>query len=164
MWCVHLKLQEWPSRQAEVCMLDYACNANQHAALYDNWAPIPRDATSSPMTNRYHCISRRHSTKHPAPAPHDDGFMHPFPTMAWMPFDDDNNEDDDGGGNRFDTITSHHTKRFSLNPLPKSCHVVARPWHIVSSRTLFPWHIVSSRTLFPWHIVSSSTFFPWHIL
>ena len=55
-------------------------------------------------------LYRRHPTKHPAPAPHDDGFMHPFPTMAWMPFDDDNNGDDDGG-NGEDIITSHHIMR-----------------------------------------------------
>ena len=77
------------------------------------------------MSNLY-ALYRRHPTKHPAPAPHDDGFMHPFPTMAWMPFDDDNNGDDDGG-NGEDIITSHYAMRFSLNPLPKCRHVVARP-------------------------------------
>mmetsp|Transcript_7770 Transcript_7770/g.7842 ORF Transcript_7770/g.7842 Transcript_7770/m.7842 type:complete len:268 (-) Transcript_7770:214-1017(-) len=34
----------------------------------------------------------------PAPAPHDDGGFHPFPTMAWMPFDDDQGKKGGGGG------------------------------------------------------------------
>lgn len=36
-----------------------------------------------------------HPTHAPAQAPHDDGGFHPFPTMAWMPWDDDNKK---GGG------------------------------------------------------------------
>ena len=114
-------------------------------------------------------LYRRHPTKHPAPAPHDDGFMHPFPTMAWMPFDDDNNGDDDGG-NGLDHVTSHHiTAHHGTSHHITSRHITSRhiaSHHITSHyimRCVFHWipcpNIIMSLLGSDTHIVSPSIFF-----
>jgi hypothetical protein len=54
-------------------------------------------SSSPPALNLLTVLTSLRPTRPPAPAPspHDDGGFHPFPTMAWMPWDDDNSK---GGG------------------------------------------------------------------
>lgn len=114
MWRFNFKFQKWPVRQTKVCILDSYFHAHHHVLLYTDRHPKCSAAMLSsinlpvspsclyliwPVQRLIINIAsflRRSPGSHPAPAPHDDGMMHPFPTMAWMPFDDDNGGDDGG--------------------------------------------------------------------
>ena len=84
-------------------------NVSTSQRSFPNFCSIPPIQRLTAIT----AFFGRLPAKHPAPAPHDDGFMHPFPTMAWMPFDDDNGDDD--GGNGRNIIASHHAMHSLLN-------------------------------------------------